>query len=440
MKRHHTDVLFTLLAITVASFPFDHWNPFLPNVPPAEQPITLPEFFTVLTTVVWLFYILLLGRTQYIANSFKSPVTACILVYLLVSLFSVVNSLYPILSIGAVVKRIALFGLFIMIINIVRDKRALATMVTVLAVSAIVEVIAGFYELFTGDMLIREMALGRTQLVGAYIGKIRIQGLETDPDLLSMLLLLLTGPVVFMMISAKRGLSKGLWCVVFLSIGVNIIATGSRWGWLTLVLLIGTCFFLLDFRQKKLVAIGMLFVFLVIFSVMSIVPNLMVVHKIKRIFTETSKDITVQERKAKMNMAIDMVRSNPLLGVGTGASGKETPKYMRRGSRIAARDIESSVSGFGTLLGDNGLLGFIVYALMLLIIVLEIVATQINTKDMIWKNLGGSILIGVLAFIVCLIAYPSLGFRYAWVMYGLGTAYAIISRHLKQADQNPFCC
>ena len=429
---------YLFLLITLASYPFDHWNPFLYYLKPAEQFISLPEFFTVLTCLIWLSYIFILGQTQYLTNTFKSPVTICILIYLLVSLLSALNSYYFSISFAALLKRVSLFVLYLMIINIVQDRQAFRTIVTILAISAVCYVLVGSYELISGDMFLSEMPLGRTKLVGAHIGKIRIQGLETDPDLLSMVLLLLSGAISFMILSSKKIIMRLFWLFVFFSLGVNIIATGSRTGWACLFLLIAISFFTFFFHAKKLIAILMLLVFVATFSVMSMVPSLMVADKVKRFFAHASKDISVQERKARMKMSIDMARSYPFLGVGTGTSGKETGKYLRRGSRIGTREVESSISGFGTLLGDNGFLGFTAYIIMLSIILVEILINRINTKDIIWKNLGGSVLTGILIFIPCLVAYPSLGFRYAWILYALATSYAIISRQqeIKENDGN----
>jgi hypothetical protein len=435
MKKRLENLPFVVLAITLASFPLDKWNPFFHSLNPAEQPISLPQIFTVLTMLVWLFYVFFLGRTQYLTSISKSPITFCALIYLGASLLSVTVSPDPILSLKAVLKRTALFATFLLIINIVRDRQGLRLIVTVLAVSTIAYLLSGLYEFITGEMFLGQMAFGRTQLVGSYLGKIRIQGLETDPDLLAMMLLILSGPVLFKLISAKKPGLRLFWIAVFFWIVVNVIAIGSRWGWIGMGTLIGISFFVLHFPRKTLIAIVTLSVFACTFAVMAMMPSMMVVEKIERLFSGMSRDIGISERKAKLKMSVDMLRLHPILGVGSGVSGKLTPKYLRRGSRIGVREIESSISGYTTLMGDNGLLGFAAYNFMLLMIFLEILKSRMNEKDRDWKNLGGCILISLLAFVFCMIAFPALGCRYAWVIYALGAAYGIMSKHAEPSCQ-----
>jgi hypothetical protein len=440
MKRILDRLPYIMLMLTLFSYPLDHWDPFRGTISQAEQWRSLPQILTYITALVWLFYTFILGRTQYLTNSFKSPITFCVLIFLFISFLSTVNSIDPAFSIKVVLKRVALFGVFIMIINIIWNKRAMKILMIALAISALFDIGVSLYELSTGDMFLSRMAFGRTELVGASRGMMRIQALETDPDLLCMVLLLLTGPVLYMVFAAKRTISKICWLTLLTLLCVSLIATGSRWGWGTFGLMTLAIFIFLRFQHKMMFAVISILVLTVSFVIMAMIPSLTVWDKIERLFSSGDRDIGFQEREAKIKMSLEMVRDHPFLGVGTGRCEKETPKYLRRGSRMGTREVESSISGAATLLGDNGLLGFLAYSFLYLMIILEIIIGQINTEDVEWKNLGGSILISMLADIFCLIGFPSLGFRYSWVFYGLGASYAIISRQEesdKKSEGNP---
>jgi putative inorganic carbon (HCO3(-)) transporter len=401
-----------------------------------SQTLTPAKILVVITFLLWIANILINRDSKSIATILREKANIFILLFLAITFISLINVRYFIdKTVAEVFLRIKMLTLYFLIPGIIRDRQTLKRAVLVFIISSLLTTGVGLYEMATGEAFFKETPRGGIvagRMVGGLIrtvygGAARVQGLYSDAGFHAHAMVIffgLTLPWLFYGASKKIKIFTG---ILLISYVMNIIGTGARVGWVSL----GCAFliFLILLRHKHKYILGMICIILVIliFLALSLIPQLPTFVRF-----EYTKDKSFSWRMDTNELALEMVRDHPILGVGTGNYFTEYHNYLSAKPRLSRYYMGALHNSYLQIWAENGTIGLLIFLSFLLIVFIGLIRAYLNAVDREMKILSLGLLTAFSGFAVEFTGVPVIGQELGWTIFGLSVALITIVKKEKE--------
>lgn len=404
-----------------------------------QEGLTLVRLFTAILFGVCVWNTLWSKETEWFRSVFCNGVSVLIICYLGVSVLSMAASRTPANSIFPIFSRLASFLFFLMLVNIIRDRRVLRFCVWGILAGMVFTLPAGTYEMFTGDSVLPDVYITETMVKGGLdtlsSGNVRIQGLGYDPNSHGAWLVMQIGLLLYLLATAKSWRWRILGGGVLLLAIANIAATASRTAWGALFVCLALFFTLAPLRHKRLILFGSAGVACLTFAaVVLFVPQLAIVDKL--LDTTGNSSGATRFRANIFRLSLEMGFDHPLLGVGTGNFEEEYPHYARRVPMLPQIITPRPHNNYLLVFAENGITGMTVYCFWHLAVVLQIIACIRSASDVDAKMMAIGLLVSFAGFFCCINFYNIWNNKYGWAIMGLAVALKRVLHAEREAQQN----
>ena len=309
-------------------------------------PATFLEGLILILAIVELFYLIKTNRLkEFFVNQIKKPVAQTILIGLFLLAATVSVFVAPDLEKAAglwkafFVEPIIFFYLMIQIINAPEKLQKLFKSFAwlVIYLSAF-----GIYQFFTlANLPFNWWAVD--------VASRRITSLVNHPNALALLIGPLLGMIIIYALTSSKVLKEKLfWTAGSLGL-VSFILSFSRAGWLALA--ISVVFFGLFTKYKKLVVVVSLIIILLVLAIPF--PREKILSLID------GKDLAQQNRIVLWTAAVDIIKNNPLLGVGLKGFREAYKDYPLGPDQVRQNYPHNFFINFWVELGLLGLIGIL---------------------------------------------------------------------------------
>lgn len=340
--------------------PFDKLTvPFPPQIAGGKgvtilSTITLPKIIILFTLLGWITKSLVLKREilQKFSGNFL-PLAIC--VFFIISFSSILKASAWDIFFLFETRLFNLLVMFFLLIALIDNKFYLQKILKVQIFAYSVVGLMGLYEIITQTHLMDLLGftLREVQFTLTSSG-FRVIGPYGDPDVFSRSMVYATLITLFFL---NIGISKKLKVVlVFLLLlfFFNILGGGSRGALLAYLGSIVPFWFLSDYRHKW--SIGILALVL-LFGLLAIYTITVSERTIARIIGESGTS-SISFRIGWMKMAFEILKDNPILGIGTGNFLNEYNRYI---VPQVPRHPHYLHNTYLQVMVENGLLGFLAY-------------------------------------------------------------------------------
>ena len=336
------------------------------------------------TAMIWLWLFLLIQEKE---QKTTFPLAIPLIVYLGVSVFSLLNATNPYEGLFALSQEAIYIFLFWLVVNHIRTSEQVERILLWTISSAVIVSLIGIYQAFGGDI----PWLVRTGGIGSTFGN--------KSPAAQYILLTLPFPYFFLLSATERDRQR-LFAVCAAITTTYLVYTGTRASWIGGLAATLTIFIFLRLKRARLQpqithliaqirSQKMLLGCVILFVVgMNLIPpflagNWSAQRVLPRLATglELEQDTSFRERLAMWSNTLGMFKDHPLLGVGKGNFKIFYPLY-------ATRKVEGSVfspevqpreahNDYVQLLAETGILGFVSFIFIMLLIGVRL-----------WKSIG----------------------------------------------------
>ena len=401
----------------------------------AGMTVRISQVFALITLLAWLAVFLVKKRNFFARN----PLIAPIFLFAGISILSLVNA--------SNLKRsliVFIFVFFVMMVslvipNYVKSKKCLRKIVWIILLSSLLVTIFGLYQ-FAGDMvgLPKEMTGLRSIYTSSVFGFPRVQGTSSEPLYFANFLLIPIGLCLALVLQRKKDglLNKDklsnccivkllnsklfVWVVLGLAI-LNLVLTLSRGGFLGMgivLLLSGIVYFRSLFSFRRILIIGLI----VIMAAGATIYLLKFTRKDKNIdvfmrqATEFEEGSSIVERFSTYHMAWELIKRNPILGVGIGGFGPEVAK----GAHVVPRNGWLIVNNeYLELWAETGILGLLLFLLLVAIVIIRSIKVWLRSNDVFVKTVVIGLTIAFCGILAQYMTFSILFIMHVWVLIGL---------------------
>ena len=388
--------------------------------------LSFAKIFVGFTLLFWMLNILLHEGGEGIIRLLYQTGNTLLLLFSSIVLLSLINARYfqeeTIAESSLFIKMLIIY---LVVVAVVRDRRLLKITIIALVLSSILTTVIGLYELVTAKAFFshsfRLGIVAQNQASGlistVHGGTSRIQSLYSEPGLHSYSMVIFSGlaaPWIFYSTSRKVRISVLILLICYF---INIIATGSRTGWISLVFAMAVFLFLLKHRYKTIIVVTAVVSMVAIFLILTLVPHLPTKERLN-----TEGNISLSWRLDTYRQALEMVRHHPLLGVGSGNYPTEYHNYLKDNPRLSRYFMGWIHNSYAQIWSENGTLGFIIFLLFYLHIYLGLLCVYLTTLDNEIRALSLGLISAFSGYAVQFSGLPLLRQELGWMMLALGVA------------------
>lgn len=400
------------------------------GLPSINKPLVVIVLFSIFAN-----YVLRTGKLNSTRGS--SRAWGVLLIYFLTILFSsfvAVNQPKSFLAIVDLTKDIAV-GICIYLALDTKEKlktgiRVLLYAVAFVSILGVIHTISGSSLTFWG--LARGSAFG--QIGGS--GGLRYGGPIAESNVWGQVLVSIFPIALYQFAKIREPRLKFLSALAALFIFLALLFTESRGAFLALVVVMVLTAFDLRIKATTLISLASLGLVLLI-----IVPSKYTerIRTLDMLFQSSadgvSQDDAVEGRREKMLTGLAMFREHPFLGVGFANYSDNYWSYAGNlGLEAAARNVGSASSArqphslYVEIMAETGIFGILSFLVFIYILLRDLYRSRaINDAkkakaDPEWSLWITSIFMSILTFLVAGIFLHGIGFRFIWVLSGLGLA------------------
>lgn len=351
-----TDIILTAFFL---GLPFDKLGKLFPADTSYLGILTVPKLLLGLVMLAWIAKVLISKDDRIFQYENANPLTLILLVCSLIGVLSLAGAYNKAHCVFYLVRRLSIFLLFVVLINMIRDERLLDRLLLATLVSYAGVALVGIYEFVTGKAILVALwgeGVGRVKELPYLVGQqgTRIRGFTGDPDFHGVSMLL---PMMIALVKAILTRSRICKIAMMVLIGLfafNVLATGSRGTALCVVGAVLIFFVLSRFRRRFLTIGVILFVLGGLFIFARVETTLLPMER----FTGKSGSKSIQYRFGLAQMAFEMIRDHPFIGVGTGTFVIVYHRYL---NPKVPKDPLWTHNSFLQVWAENGLVAFLLY-------------------------------------------------------------------------------
>lgn len=282
-----------------------------------KYPVTLFHVALIVTVLSWLIGLFKEKEIVLYRSTVDLPIAALIASVAL----SVPLSYSRVETIVGLFRILALFSFFLLVTNNVRSESSVRKLMTWIVMTGV------FFALFAfAQYFVPNFGLGTKVLKISMLGVKRVGGFFHDPNLFaSFLSVALLISFTFWLSSERE--KKLLWLISTLFLSASLIMTFSRTAWIgTFVGLLSIFFLFKDNRLKK-----MMVIFLAVVIISASIPGPIQGRLLSAMSLTT--DASARGRVLLLVSTLEMIRDNPVFGIGVGAFSSAYPSYRKLGVR-----------------------------------------------------------------------------------------------------------
>ena len=400
------------------------------GLPSINKPLVVIVLFSIFAN-----YVLRTGKLN--SSRGSSRAWGVLLIYFLTILFSsfvAVNQPKSFLAIVDLIKDIAV-GICIYLTLDTKEKlktgvRILLYAVTFVSVLGVIHTLNGSSLTFWG--LARGSAFG--QIGGS--GGLRYGGPIAESNVWGQVLVSILPIALYQFAKIREPRLKILSGMAALFIFLAMLFTESRGAFLALVVVMALTAFDLRIKATTLISLASLGVVLLIIMPSKYTERIRTLDLLFQSSADgVSQDDAVEGRREKMLTGLAMFREHPFLGVGFANYSDNYWSYAGNlGLEAAARNVGSASSArqphslYVEIMAETGFFGILSFLVFIYIMLRDLYRSRAMNDskkvkaDPDWSLWITSIFMSILTFLVAGIFLHGIGFRFIWVLSGLGLA------------------
>ena len=418
------------LLLALSTLPFERMMTLFPVEGDAQQgflnTLTVAKVMLAVIIPVWLLRVLVLKDGSVLTRTFATPIPAVAMMFAFYTTISAVNAV----SMGNYIKNqstiVSNVVLFLVVLNVLDDKRWALRTIWVLFVPYVIVGFIGIFEIYTQAHILELM--GRTMPEEAFVlygGAFRPAGPSGDPDYFatSVLFGLMLTLAVWRFVK-----SRWMWVAFVVLIGifmVDIFGTVSRGAMLAFLAGIAVFWWFLEMPYKRAVAVLAIVGGLSGFALYS---TLVSARAASRYSGGETKSL--EYRLGWQQQLFGMIEANPIFGVGTGNS---LPNQHRFFDPRPPRKPENSANTYLQLAAEAGIPSLALYVGFFGLVLLYLVKVILRADDPEIRHLATCLLSALSAFFVFAGTAHALYNEVTWTLLGLSVALGQAARDPREA-------
>ena len=398
------------------------------NLPITGDGLKLSTIFLITAFMIWFARALILKDRDILQTTVRIE-SVLVLAFFLVCITSLVNSDNLIVSIKGLKKLIYCILCYFLIIFTVKNKKSVDSVVKYLIGSGVVIGMLGIVEAFQGSLY---KMLHRKSIFGAPIplsmektSKDRINGLIADGDLHGGYMTFIFMLCLYAFFTAESKKKKMFFAAGMLLSLANIIGAASRGALIGFGVALFVWVLVSGFYRKwfkvvvYLAGIGIVGLGLTIF-----ISDLNIERLYSRPEGVSARTIDLRINNAMISLAI--FADNPLLGAGPDGFVIDYSRYAPRIAPTARKEIEpKSLNLYTQVLAEHGLIGFSIFAAILLLALKRLWYLTRHLKDN-YRLLAYSMLASYCGYSVFMAGSGHLVDQVYWLMIGIAESMYVI--------------
>jgi len=310
---------------------------------------------------------------------FKLTPTKLLILLLIWTLLSCLNSSYPKESFRGVFKIVEYSLLFVVMASKEWDKVSIKRSLNVLIGGAVLVCGNGFFQYFTGKGLIRQ----RTLIPLDYMR--RISSSFIHPNDFGVYLLIISAIFLSIVFSKKVRLKDRVFFFISMVISlISLFLTRSRGAWLSF----SAAFLTIGAMKTKKIAASFLALLLIVFLMLPYTVQ-------ERIFDLTDlKSGTAWERVMLWKGAVNMIKEHPILGFGVNTYSRNFPKFKPENYP----DVRYSHNCYLHMASEIGIVGALIFLIFLITVLVYSFRRISSMSSGMRKDLSVGLFAGLVGF------------------------------------------
>lgn len=305
-------------------------------------------------------------------NLFELSVSKPYLLFITICFISILSAPDRIIALRYCVRFTSYFMLYVVTITALKSKRQIINLVHVVFLSTIIPLSVGFYQMFTGTRYLEAGGLNR--ILATFTSAVQYG---------YYLMIFFPFALLLFLFHSKFKLTKYVYGLICLPLGVSLIQTFTRGAWIGIVIAL----IIIGLRYK------IVFVLLALILIMSpiLFPNIL--HRLSDLREPVEEQSSSFSWRVNLwNEALPMIRSKPLMGNGLGS-------FLSRFSlEIGSPIAKGAHNVYLRLAMETGLLGLGAYLWLLFALGKNAIKNYTSVSDRYIKILN-------FGFISILVAY-----------------------------------
>lgn len=252
---------------------------------------------------------------------------------------------------------------YILVLNSVGRKSVMRWCLIALLIGITFACVGGVYELASGKQILKtrfvNKGVGSTQLLATNTGRSRVSSFNTDADLHSQAVCFGLGPLLSFVLLTGSKRNRFLLLLLVALFCVNIIATGSKGGWIGLATLLITFAWLMKIQRKGFVIAVAVIVLIVTVISMEVFTKAAILERI----TGESGGFSNRARLVDWKVSLIAFWERPILGWGLGSSVYGFSKFRRFAPDVISaqrRVLGAHIAVYTLIIAEMGTIGLIV--------------------------------------------------------------------------------
>jgi O-antigen ligase len=330
------------------------------------------------------------------------------------------------------------FAIMLIIVQLASKEKVFKKSVWILLLTGAFLSLMSTYQNLTGDYANDFYGLAKAPVheIISGVDGVRVTGPLDDPNFYALILLVAYPAALYRYFAADRLRVKLLAAVCAGLIATTIILTYSRGAFIAIILVSAL---IIKERKMNIYKIGAIVTFLLV-VLMPVMPagftdRLSTLSVFANDDKQAATERSFQGRTSEALVALQMFRDNPLFGVGAGNYPHHYQEYSRRlgiDDRTTERDAHSL---YLETLAELGLVGLIIFVLILVVVFRELnrasrLAKQMDRHDLVsWIE---GVRYGLLGYLLGSFFLHGVTIRYMWLIIGFALASGVMISELNQ--------
>lgn len=404
------------LLMVIFSIPFERCGIIIPN-----SPITVTKVLLLLSVISWLINTLIFKKTSFNFSVFTKSTSLLVLSYVVISFVSIGYAKSTEIFWIVMIKRLSVAVLyFFFLMNLANREKLFYKALNFFVLAGFFICIVGLYEFITGNPILSSTVISKAEMLADVKGASRVQGCAGHSNFHAATLAMIFPFVIFSLFAVKKPVFRLFILMTGVLFIINIFSTMARLGTIGLILGTGTFFFLSNLRFKFIKLAGVLLVMSSVFVIFSMMPGKFAAER----YTGETGLKSIQYRLGWIIMSWEMVKDNPVLGVGTGNYFSHYQKYADTAPGMVTQTPIVQHNGIMQIWSENGTLGLIIFLALLFSVFFELwKKNALRPKNKKLKLLRIALCSSFIVYIMCICIIPALENEIGWLII----SFAVIS-------------
>ncbi len=356
--------------------------------------IALRDIFVILLLIWWIIEAFAARRGYF---RFSRPITLPALIYLELCLLTLLWAPRTDLAMLEIVHMAKILLMYLVVSNQLRDVADVRVVLWALVLTVLLEGGLGLVQFISGRSLALDL-LGEMQVRTGEVGRLeRVGGTLGHPNRLALYLELVLPSCIAAMMVAQKSTAKWVAAAAFAIGFAAMIITGSRGGWIAVMISLVVLFFLLV--RNHHVSLWTVFKLMVLLGLILAAVVLMFYEQIESRITSDDHGSAIS-RIPMFQMAWSIIKDHPLGGVGINNYAVNMRQYndtlIGRRFKTIARPVHNM---YLLVTGETGVLGLAVI-LWLLWATMRTLLRLVRAPSPVYSIISAGLVAGISAYLV----------------------------------------